>query len=51
MDTVTVEHEEVVFKAMVAFAKEHNAPMIVHTPPPVIRPTWVERRVTTTNGK
>jgi uncharacterized protein len=24
----------VVFKAMVAFAKEHNVPIIVHTPPP-----------------
>jgi hypothetical protein len=34
MDTVTVEHEEVVFKAMVAFAKKHDVPMIVHTPPP-----------------
>lgn len=34
MDTVTVEHEEVVFKAMVRFAKEHDTPIIVHTPPP-----------------
>jgi len=34
MDTVTVEHEEVVFKAMVDFTKEHDAPIIVHTPPP-----------------
>ena len=34
MDTVTVEHEEVVFKEMVAFAKRHAVPMIVHTPPP-----------------
>lgn len=34
MDTVTVEHEEVVFKAMVTFAKKHNVPIIVHTPPP-----------------
>ena len=34
MDTVTVEHEEVVFKAMVTLAKKHNVPMIVHTPPP-----------------
>lgn len=34
MDTITVEHEEVVFRAMVSFAKEHNVPIIVHTPPP-----------------
>jgi predicted metal-dependent TIM-barrel fold hydrolase len=34
MDTITVEHEEVVFKAMVDFAKEHDVPIIVHTPPP-----------------
>jgi predicted metal-dependent TIM-barrel fold hydrolase len=34
MDTVTVDHEEVVFKAMVTFAKDHNVPIIVHTPPP-----------------
>ena len=34
MDTVTVEHEEIVFKAMVDFAKEHNVPIIVHSPPP-----------------
>ncbi len=34
MYTVTVEHEEVVFKAMVTFAKEHNVPIIIHSPPP-----------------
>ncbi len=34
MDTITVEHEEVVFKAMVDFAKEHDVPIIVHSPPP-----------------
>ena len=34
MDTVTVEHEGIVFKAMVDFAKQHNTPIIVHTPPP-----------------
>lgn len=34
MDTVTVEHEEVVFTAMVDFAKDHNLPIIVHSPPP-----------------
>ncbi len=34
MDTVTLEHEEVVFNAMVTFAKKHNVPIIVHTPPP-----------------
>jgi predicted metal-dependent TIM-barrel fold hydrolase len=34
MDTITVEHEEVVFTAMVDFAKEHDAPIIVHSPPP-----------------
>ena len=42
MDTVTVEHEEVVFRAMVAFAKEHNVPIIVHTPPPRHSP-YMER--------
>ncbi len=34
MDTITVEHEEVVFTAMVDFAKEHDVPIIVHSPPP-----------------